>query len=104
MRPIRKLCKLDLLVVTLVPFARDDELEEAAHVFRWDEFVAGAAEHEDGGRARDERDLGRRVPFLVAQERERGEERERGGDESGEVRERVLEDEGCDLQEEKVWI
>ena len=70
-RSVRKLGKLDLLVVTLVTLARYNQLEEPPHVLRGYEFVSSAAQHENGYRRWYERDLRRRVPSLVAEEGDR---------------------------------
>ena len=70
-RPVRKLGKLDLLVVTLVTLARYNQLKEPPHVLRGYEFVSSAAQHENGHGRWYERDLRRRVPSLVTEEGDR---------------------------------
>ena len=70
-RPVRKLGKLDLLVVALVTLARYNQLEEPPHVLRGYEFVSSAAQHENGHGRWYERDLRCGVPSLVAEEGDR---------------------------------
>ena len=77
--------------------ATGDELPQVAHVFLGHDLVAGAAKEENGRRCGDERDLGGRVPLLVAEEGEGGECGEGVGDELGEGGEGVFEDERVDL-------
>ena len=98
--PLRCRTLLRLLPSTiLLPLLRSNrvpaphELPEPLHVLARDDLVLDAAEHEDGHARGDERELRGAVPLLVAQERERAEQRQRGRHEARQAKEGVLEDE-----------
>jgi hypothetical protein len=76
----------------LIALPRGDDLPERAHMLFWDHLVFKAREEEHRRVFWYQRDFGRRVPFLVAEEGEGGEEGKRGGDEPREGCERVFED------------
>ena len=73
------------------------EFPEALHVLVGHDLVPDAAEEEHRRLRRDERDLRRRVPLLVAEERERAQHGQRGGHEPRQGEEGVLKDERADL-------
>lgn len=74
------------------------DLPQALHVLAGNDLVAYAAEHQNGRLARDEGHLRCRVPLLVAQERERPEDRERVRHKPRQREESVFENECADLQ------
>ena len=91
-----------LLGVQVARAARDallHELPQLLHVFSGHDFVLDAAEEEHRRLGGDGRNLGGRVPLLVAEEGEGPEEGHGGGDEAREGKECVFEDEGADLRE-----
>lgn len=73
-------------------------LPEVQHVLIWDDLVTQTAEHEYRDIARDERHLRRRVPLLVAHERERAEHGKCTRDEAREREEGVFEDDSANLR------
>ena len=75
-----------------------DELPEPQHVLAGHDFVTDAAKEEHRGLLGEERDFRRRVPLLVAEERERAEHGQRVGHEAREGEEGVLEDQRADLR------
>lgn len=79
------------------------DLPQPEHVLARHDLVLHAAEHQNWDPLRNERELGRAIPLLVAQEGERAKQRQRGRHEPREREEGVLEDEGADLCEWYQW-
>ena len=73
------------------------ELPEALHVLARDDLILDAAQEQHRHLRGEERDLRCRIPLLVAEERERTEDGERGGDKAGKGEEGVLENQSANL-------
>lgn len=79
-----------------LPPSRHHRIPQRPHMLLRHNLVLHPAQHQYRRRRRDQGDLVYRVPFLVAQEGDRAEDREGVRDERGEGGEGVFEDEGGD--------